>query len=90
MDVPYWMVIVIVFREFAVTGLRVVAASENVVIAANLWGKLKTTSQFVALGLLILGFREIGIYTLFIAVVITLISGYVYYKEFFKERDVFA
>ncbi|WP_025209303.1 CDP-diacylglycerol--glycerol-3-phosphate 3-phosphatidyltransferase [Hippea sp. KM1] len=90
MDIPYWMVIVIVFREFAVTGLRVVAASESVVISANVWGKLKTTSQFVALGLLILGYREIGVYMLFLAVVMTLISGYVYYREYFKDRDVFA
>ena len=90
MDVPYWMVIVIVFREFAVTGLRVVAASENVVIAANVWGKFKTTSQFIALSLLILGFRTIGIYALLFAVIMTVISGYLYYHEYFKDRDVFA
>ncbi|AEA34457.1 CDP-diacylglycerol--glycerol-3-phosphate 3-phosphatidyltransferase [Hippea maritima] len=90
MDIPYWMVIVIVFREFAVTGLRVVAASESVVISANVWGKLKTTSQFIALALLILGYKEIGVYMLFVAVVMTVVSGYIYYKEYFKDKDVFA
>ena len=90
MDIPYWMVIVIVFRECAVTGLRVVAASENIVISANIWGKLKTTSQFVALSVLILGYRQIGIYLLFVAVILTLISGYIYFYNYFKDNDVFA
>ncbi len=90
MDVPYWMVIVIVFREFAVTGLRIVAATENVVISANFWGKLKTTSQFVALSFLILGYRKIGIYLLLFAVLMTVISGYIYYYNYFKDKDVFA
>ena len=90
MDVPYWMVIVIVFREFAVTGLRVVAATERIVISANVWGKLKTTSQFLALSLLILGFKSAGIYVLFAALVLTVISGYVYYHKYFKDRDVFV
>jgi len=89
-DVPYWMVIVIVFREFAVTGLRIVAATENTVISANVWGKLKTTSQFLALSFLILGYKAIGVYLLFIAVVLTLISGYIYYHNYFRDKDVFA
>ncbi len=90
MDVPYWMVIIIVFREFAVTGLRIVAATENTVISANFWGKLKTTSQFISICFLILGYREIGIYLLLFAVVMTVISGYVYYYNYFKDKDVFA
>jgi len=90
MDVPYWMVIVIVFREFAVTGLRIVAATENIVISANIWGKLKTTSQFIALSFLILGYRQIGIYILLLAVIMTIVSGYAYYHKYFKDRDVFA
>jgi len=46
---PAWMVIVILAREFVITGLRGVAASEGVVIAANLSGKLKTVFQMAAI-----------------------------------------
>lgn len=45
---PAWMVVVIVGREFAVTGLRQVAQTQGVLIAANWWGKAKTTAQIVA------------------------------------------
>jgi len=52
--IPAWMVVVILAREFAITGLRGVAASEGVVIAAGLSGKLKTIFQMVAIGLILL------------------------------------
>jgi CDP-diacylglycerol--glycerol-3-phosphate 3-phosphatidyltransferase len=45
---PAWMVVVMVAREFAVTGLRQVAQTQGVVIAANWWGKAKTAAQIVA------------------------------------------
>lgn len=44
-----WMAIVIIAREFIVTGLRLVAASEGLVIAASIWGKIKTVSQIIAI-----------------------------------------
>ena len=83
-DVPYWMVIVIIAREFAVTGLRIIAANENIIIPANKWGKLKTTSQFIAIIILILGLKEIGIYLLLLAVLFTVISGYIYFYDYYK------
>lgn len=82
--VPYWMVILIIAREFAVTGLRVIAASENVIISANQWGKLKTTSQFSAIIVLMLGFKTIGLYILELAIILTLISGYTYFYNYFR------
>ncbi len=82
--IPYWMVILIIAREFAVTGLRVIAASENVIISANQWGKLKTTSQFIAIIALTLGFRTIGIYLLGLAIILTIVSGYSYFYNYFK------
>ena len=52
--IPAWMVIVILAREFAITGLRGVAASEGTVIAADLSGKLKTVFQMVAICVILL------------------------------------
>ena len=50
---PAWMVVVIVAREFAVSTLRSIAAAQNVVVAASVWGKLKTVTQIVAISLAI-------------------------------------
>lgn len=47
--VPGWIVIVIIAREFAVSGLRMIAASEGLVIAAGWWGKVKTVTQMAAI-----------------------------------------
>ncbi|MGZ4961557.1 MAG: CDP-diacylglycerol--glycerol-3-phosphate 3-phosphatidyltransferase [Limisphaerales bacterium] len=60
--IPAWMVVVVVSRELAITGLRLLAASQNVVLAAERFGKHKTISQMVAiLALLILqGYRHWG------------------------------
>lgn len=55
--IPSWAAIIIIAREFAVTGLRTVAASDGVVIAASWWGKLKTVIQIIAIILLLLKFN---------------------------------
>ncbi len=47
-------VIIVLFREFTVTSIRLVAASNGDVVAANIWGKLKTISQIVAIGFILL------------------------------------
>lgn len=52
--VPGWMLIVILAREFVVTGMRTVAASEGIVIAAAMSGKIKTVLQMIAVPLLLL------------------------------------
>ena len=51
---PAWIPIIIITREFAVSGLRTVAASEGTVIAASWWGKIKTVTQIIAILLLLL------------------------------------
>ena len=51
--VPGWAAIIIIAREFAVSGLRTIAASEGVVIAASWWGKIKTVIQIIAILLLL-------------------------------------
>lgn len=84
-EVAGWMVIVILAREFAVTGLRQVAAAEGIVIAAGTTGKIKTITQMIAIPLLLLDnwpCKYIGLpldqIFLWIAVVMTIISGVEY------------
>ncbi len=92
--IPAWMVIVILAREFLITGLRAVAANKGVVIAAAWSGKIKTVTQMFAIIFLLLnnwpfsliGFPFAGI-MLWIAVIMTVYSGceYVY-----KSRELFS
>lgn len=51
---PAWIVIIIIAREFIISGFRLIAAENGVVIAANYWGKFKTVSQMIMIILLIL------------------------------------
>lgn len=69
-----WMVVVIVSREFIVTGLRMVAAAEGVVIAASKWGKLKTVSQIIAIVMLIFSIPG-GMAVMWVAMILTVFSG---------------
>src|SRR6266481_2233410 len=55
-----WMVWIIIGREFAVDGLRMIASSQGVTIGASAWGKYKTVTQVVAIVLLIFGNRYLG------------------------------
>lgn len=87
-----WIAIVIISREFAVTGLRMVAAAEGFVISASKLGKLKTVTQIIAIVLLMLNnfpfnyihfpFAQIMVW---IAVLMTIISGVDY---FIKNKQV--
>lgn len=85
---PAWMVAVIVGREFAVTALRSVAHSRGVALPASRLGKLKMSSQVVAILLLILGWGPlpalalIGYVALWAVVVSALVSGVDYYRRF--------
>ncbi|MFC7372241.1 CDP-diacylglycerol--glycerol-3-phosphate 3-phosphatidyltransferase [Fictibacillus iocasae] len=85
-DAPAWMVIVILSREFAVTGIRLVAAADGEVIAASQMGKLKTWIQIIAISALLLKnlpFAWVNIpfadLSLWAAVIITVYSGYEYF-----------
>ena len=72
--VPAWIVMVIITREFVVTGLRLVAAAEGVVIAASKGGKLKTVCQIIALIMLILNIPY-GMAVMWLAMILTVWSG---------------
>lgn len=72
-----WMVMVIVARDFMVSGLRMVAAAEGQVIAASKLGKLKTVSQIIAIVMMI--FRiPCAIYVMYASIILTVWSGGVY------------
>ena len=51
---PSWIVIIIISREFIISGFRLIAAENGVVIAANYWGKFKTVSQMIMIILLLI------------------------------------
>ena len=85
---PAWLVIIILSREFAVTGLRLVAAGEGVVLAAGQMGKWKTTFQLVSIAFLLLHdfpfsyldlTVSIGTILLYIALILTVVSGLDYF-----------
>lgn len=90
--VPAWIVVVIICRELAVTGMRGVAADKGVVIAADKFGKLKTIVQSMALVPLLLhypllGFdpAPVGMLLLYVALVLTVFSGGNYLYSFYKN-----
>ena len=101
--IPAWAVIIILSREFAVTGLRTIAAAEGKVIAASNWGKLKTVFQMLSIILLLIVesikiipsitttimttnlsvalIEYIPLAIFYIAVIITIISGWDYFAK---------
>jgi CDP-diacylglycerol--glycerol-3-phosphate 3-phosphatidyltransferase len=92
--VEAWLVFVIIGRELAVTGLRAIAASEGMIIAADRWGKVKTIFQMVALFALILhypygsiNFQQLGTFFIWVAAIITVASGFSYYLTFFSSTS---
>ena len=89
-----WMVVVIVGRELAVTGLRGLASADGQVVAASWLGKTKALSQNIAIGALIFHYstlglpaHAIGMVFLAAATALTLWSGYVYFADYFRGRS---
>jgi len=91
--IPVWVVILIIIREMAVTGLRSIAVSEGIVIHASSLGKYKTIFQVTSLIALCLhyeyldiDFHMIGMVFLWAALILTLWSGWDYFRQF---KEVF-
>ncbi len=88
---PAWMAAIMVIREFAVTGLRMVALEAGEVIAANRWGKAKMNAQSIAVFILLLAqpgadgwqgvLAVVGWWAMLIAVVLTILSGWSYLRD---------
>lgn len=78
-----WIVVIIIAREFIISGFRLIASDNGVVIAASYWGKFKTTFQMVSVVLLILDIPALAFVTticVWIALVLTIVSlvDYIY------------
>ncbi len=89
-SLPAWYVLIIISREFIISGFRLVASDKGVVIAASYWGKFKTTSQMIMVVLLILNinhpvFRMLTQIFVWIAMILTLVSLIDYLM---KNKDV--
>jgi len=93
-EMPSWIAIIIIAREFIVTGVRLVAAGEGIIIAASIWGKIKTITQIIAIVAILIHDLEpfkllfvfpFHIIAMWIAVIITVYSGYDYV---YKNREV--
>lgn len=80
-----WAVFLILGREFFITGLRVVAAAKGLKVAASNLGKYKTGLQITAIAFLLMDY-SFAPHTLWLAVLITLYSGYDYTKAYTKTR----
>ena len=101
-QLPAWMVIVIISREFIISGFRLIAAEHQIVIAASMWGKFKTTFQMAMIILLILNMNAdvyvagvgiihvLALIATYVALVLTIVSllDYLYKnKAVLKEQD---
>ncbi len=97
-----WVPVIVLFRELAVTGIRLLAVERGKVIAASKLGKLKTVTQIIAIivimlldiirvklpNMTLIAFMDgLGYFTVFLALVMTIISGVDYYL---KNKELFA
>lgn len=91
--ISVWIAVIIIVREFLVTGLRAVALAKDIVIKAELGGKLKTTSQIMAILCLILGWQvvmgvdlfDVGLVLIWVSIVLSIVSGVQYVVSFWRN-----
>lgn len=90
--IPAWIAIVIIIREFVVTGLRIVALSKDIIIPAEMGGKVKTITQFVSIFILLIDRLHInldlyasGVALLWISMLIGIASGIQYFISFWRR-----
>ena len=82
--IPSWIVVIIVAREFIISGFRLIATEHGIVIAANYWGKWKTTFQMILIILMIVNLPALAMVTqivMWIALALTIISLITYIQQ---------
>ena len=93
--IPSWVVIIIIAREFIISGFRLIASDNGVVIAASYWGKFKTTFQMLMVIVFILDiqmpfFQILGVILTYVALILTVVSLIDYIvknKDVLKEQN---
>ena len=82
--IPSWIVVIIVAREFIISGFRLIATEHGIVIAANYWGKFKTTFQMIMIILMIVNLPALAMVTqivMWIALALTIIPLITYIQQ---------
>lgn len=95
-ELTTWAAMIIIGREFIITGFRLIAAGEGIVISASNLGKLKTISQMIAIGAALVKNYPLSYFTdfpfdrvaMFIAIIITIYSGYDYMNKNIKALNL--
>ncbi|MDE7168971.1 MAG: CDP-diacylglycerol--glycerol-3-phosphate 3-phosphatidyltransferase [Mucispirillum sp.] len=89
-----WIAILMLARDFTVGALRDLSASKGVIIAAGIWGKLKTAFQMVSLGMIAfydvwlgINWYIVGTVGIYAALFLSLYSGYVYFRDYFAQGE---
>lgn len=91
----WWIAVIMLARDFTMEALRNLAASKGIIIAAGIWGKLKTTFQMVAIGMI--SFKNVwlginwyilGQILMYIALVLSIYSAFVYFRDYFKSQKL--
>ena len=91
----WWIAVIMLARDFTMEALRNLAASKGIIIAAGIWGKLKTTFQMVAIGMI--SFKNVwlginwyilGQVLMYIALVLSIYSAFVYFRDYFKNNEL--
>lgn len=86
--IPSWVVIIIIAREFIISGFRTIASDNGVVIAASYWGKFKTTFQMVMVCLMLANIQKLQLLTdiiMWVSLILTVVSLVDY---LLKNKDV--
>lgn len=95
-QIPAWIVIIIISREFIISGFRLIASDKGVVIAASWWGKLKTNAQMIMSVMLIINLNytwinvleQIAIYLSLILTIVSLVDYMIKNKNVLSEKTI--
>ena len=85
---PSWVTIIIIAREFIISGFRLIASDKGVVIAASYWGKFKTVSQMIMCFLLILNIDKLAVVTFIFEILATALTVISLVDYIIKNKDV--
>lgn len=94
--IPSWIVIIIIAREFIISGFRLVASNNGIVIAASWWGKIKTNVQIIMCVMLTINinnsiikiFEQIYIYLSLVLTIVSLVDYMWKNRQVLKEKDI--